>query len=202
MSGSVSTRTTKYAADFVTDSGQLRLPSPCGAVPAKSISTESPSMRHRAAHRLVRAAVRRRRPRARRRRGSVPSGIAAIALVCGVRRSRAPPSIASASSVSPWRSASSARRRAASLLAASWARRSAWRWPGPRMRADHVAEQRGRPSPSPARAGSAGSPRPPGRGASSGPACCPEPCRPRRRGGRGPRRSRPAGRRGRGARRR
>ena len=27
MSGSVSTRTTKYMADFVTDSGQLRFPS-------------------------------------------------------------------------------------------------------------------------------------------------------------------------------
>ena len=42
-SGAVKQRTTKYAADRVTESGQLRLPSCCGSVPAKSISTSSPA---------------------------------------------------------------------------------------------------------------------------------------------------------------
>src|SRR5207253_7868353 len=41
-SGSVTQRTTKKHAERVTASGQLRLPSYCGDVPAKSISTLSP----------------------------------------------------------------------------------------------------------------------------------------------------------------
>ena len=43
-SGSVRQRTTKKHAERVTASGQLRLPSCCGAVPAKSISTSSPAI--------------------------------------------------------------------------------------------------------------------------------------------------------------
>jgi hypothetical protein len=42
-SGSVRQRTTKRQAETVTASGQLRLPSCCGAVPAKSISSSSPA---------------------------------------------------------------------------------------------------------------------------------------------------------------
>ena len=44
MSGSVKTRSTKNTADFVTESGQLRLPAVCASVPAKSISSSSPRM--------------------------------------------------------------------------------------------------------------------------------------------------------------
>ncbi len=43
-SGSVSTRTAKNAADFVTASGQLRLPSTWSALPEKSSRSESPSI--------------------------------------------------------------------------------------------------------------------------------------------------------------
>ena len=43
-SGSVRTRTAKKAADFVTESGQLRLPSTCGSVPAKSRRRVSPAI--------------------------------------------------------------------------------------------------------------------------------------------------------------
>ncbi len=43
MSGSVSTRTANRQAERVTASGQLRLPSCCGALPAKSSSSRSPS---------------------------------------------------------------------------------------------------------------------------------------------------------------
>ena len=43
-SGSVRQRTTKKQAERVTASGQLRLPTYCGDVPAKSISISSPEM--------------------------------------------------------------------------------------------------------------------------------------------------------------
>ena len=43
-SGAVRQRTTKKQAERVTASGQLRLPSCCGAVPAKSISIASPAI--------------------------------------------------------------------------------------------------------------------------------------------------------------
>src|SRR3954464_1251730 len=43
-SGSVRQRTTKEQADFVTASGQLRLPSYSGAVPVKSIRIASPAI--------------------------------------------------------------------------------------------------------------------------------------------------------------
>ena len=43
-SGSVRARTAKKAADFVTESGQLRLPSTCGSVPAKSSESVSPEI--------------------------------------------------------------------------------------------------------------------------------------------------------------
>ena len=43
-SGSVRQRTTKYAAERVTASGQLRFPGCCGSVPAKSISISSPEI--------------------------------------------------------------------------------------------------------------------------------------------------------------
>ena len=43
MSGSVSTRTANRQAERVTASGQLRLPSCCGALPEKSSVSRSPS---------------------------------------------------------------------------------------------------------------------------------------------------------------
>ena len=178
-SGSVRQRTTKYAAERVTASGQLRLPGCCGAVPAKSIATFSPA--------IVTAA----------RTTSSPSGASSDvgSLVAPVRE------LGDRRADSPLRVGVELVHRRRDLLAPpplAELRQAPLGEPvrgelraqvaPPLLRVPHVGEQDGdAPRPSAGRAGRRGLP---GRGRSSRRAGSPARPRPRPRSARGRRRSR------------
>ena len=112
MSGSVSTRTANRQAERVTASGQLRLPSCWGALPAKSSSSRSPSTA------------------ARRRSTQIAVGRLEHVLGAGARRRAAPPgtrACAARSSRAPRRCASRSRSgRGARRARRGAARRCGW----------------------------------------------------------------------------
>ena len=131
MSGSVSTRTANRQAERVTASGQLRLPSCWPALPVKSSVSRSPE-----------TTARRRRRRSPSRRLEHVLGLARAVgaarpgrRACDARRSRARRRSPGAAGRRRRALPARARRSAPTRLAASWARRSARRSAGWRIRA-------------------------------------------------------------------
>ena len=157
-SGSVSTRTAKKAADLVTESGQLRLPSTCG-VGAAEVEPQALACDRRLDPQDGRRARRRRgRPRARPRPRRCRRAARRAPPACGARRSRGSPPSRRAACAEAVAVGQLGEARSPTRLAARWARRSASRCRGSRICAGQPRAARRR------RRGSAGSRRPPPRG--------------------------------------
>ena len=192
-SGSVRTRTAKKAADLVTESGQLRLPSTCGSVPAKSrVSVVAGDRRLDPQDDVARARRRRRpraRPRPRRCRRAARQGGPGAAL--GVGEDLLHPRAQQVEAV--------ALGELGQALGADPVRGPLGAQVGEALLGEaHPGGDLAQPRA--CRPASAGSRPPLPRGSASRPACCRASARRRRRGGRGRRRSRSARRRRRPAR--